>query len=538
MKKLRATRVAFLLLAICVSLVMLVPAGVSVSATNERRTAPNIKLAPPAPVFNDKERVAELIQRRERVAEKVGPQSFLILFSSEPRVYAYDVDYPYRQENNLYYLTNLKQKGATLVLLPGNTKVKEILFLPRRNPGMETWTGHMYSVQEAHQLSGIREIWQASEFDSFIKALRNRQPYRPKPENIFMSDLPLDTPLSNDHGFASLFDAAGKNEAGLFMLMPGDAESREYRPEQRFAGEWSKTASGYGIRNAWPIFIAMRLVKSPMELRIMQHAIDISIEAHQRSWVAAGAAKWEYEIDAEVAYTFKLRNADNWGYPDIVGCGPNATTLHYIESQGPVKPDDLLLMDVGAEYDHYTADITRTIPVNGKFTPAQAEVYQIVYDAQEAVAKASRPGATLSDVNRAGTEVIKDGLLKLGLITDRNSNQYRLWFMHGTSHWLGMNVHDVGGGAKFVPGVVFTNEPGIYVRLEALEQMPYGWNALDWEKFKIAIRPAFEKYKGMGVRIEDDMLITENGVRWMSEALPRKIADIEDFIAKARRATE
>ncbi|HKR11072.1 MAG TPA: aminopeptidase P family protein [Pyrinomonadaceae bacterium] len=542
MKKLRATRVAFVLLAVCIALVLFAPGGAfvttNVTATNERRTAPNIKLAPPAPVFNDKERVAELMQRRERVAQSVGPQSFLVLFSSEPRVYAYDVDYPYRQENNLYYLTNLKQNGATLVLLPGNTKFKEVLFMPRRNPAMETWTGHMYSAQEAHQLSGIREIWQASEFEPFIKALRNRQPYRPKAENIFMSDLPLDLPLSNDHGFGTLFEAAGKNEAGLFMLMPGDAESREYRPEQRFAVDWSKTASGYSIKNAWPIFVGMRLVKSPMEIRILQHAIDISIEAHQRSWVAAATAKWEYEVDAEVAYTFKLRNADNWGYPDIVGCGPNATTLHYIESQGPVKPGDLLLMDVGAEYDHYTADITRTFPVNGKFTPAQAEVYQVVYDAQEAVAKASRPGATLSDVNRAGTEVIKDGLLKLGLITDRNSNQHRIWFMHGTSHWLGMNVHDVGGGAKFVPGVVFTNEPGIYVRPEALDQMPYGWSAVDWEKFKIAIRPAFEKYKGMGVRIEDDMLITENGVRWLSEALPRKIADIEDFIAKARRQSE
>lgn len=538
MKKSRATRVFFLLLAVCVSLVMLAPPDVAVRATNERGTASNIKIAPPAPVFSDKDRVAELVQRRERVAQSVGPQSFLILFSSEPRVYAYDVDYPYRQENNLYYLTNLKQKGATLVLLPGNTKYKEILFLPRRNPAMETWTGHMYSAQEAHQLSGVREIWQSNEFDSFIKALRNRQPYRPKPENIFMSDLPLDMPLSNDNGFASLFDAAAKNEAGVFMLMPGEAESREYRPEQRFAGEWSKTASGYGIRNAWPIFTAMRLVKSPMELRLLQHAIDISIEAHQRSWVAAATAKWEYEVDAEVAYTFKLRNADNWGYPDIVGCGPNATTLHYIESQGPVKSGELLLMDVGAEYDHYTADITRTFPVNGKFSPVQAAVYQIVYDAQEAVAKASRPGATLSDVNRAGTEVIKQGLLQLGLITDKNSNQYRMWFMHGTSHWLGMNVHDVGGGAKFVPGVVFTNEPGIYVRPEALDQKPYGWNDADWDKFVTAIRPAFEKYKGIGVRIEDDMLITDTGVRWMSEALPRKLADIEDFISKARRQSE
>ena len=538
MRKSNTTRVAFALFALCAALALANPASVSVRATAERPAAPNIRITPPAPVFDQKERVGELIQRRERVAQSMGPQSLLVLFSTEPRVYTNDVDYPYRQENNLYYLTNLKQNGATLVLLPGNTKTREILFLPRRNALAETWTGHMYTAEEAHQLSGVREIWQSSEFDPFIKALRNRQPYRPKPENVFMSDQPATTTLTNDHGYTALFDAAAKGEAGLFMLVPRDGESREYKQEQRFASEWAKTASGFSIRNAWPIFSQMRLVKSPMELRIMQHAIDISIEAHQRAWAAAGNAKWEYEVDAEMAYTFKLRNADNWGYPDIVGCGPNATTLHYIESQGPVKPGDLLLMDVGAEYDHYTADITRTFPVNGKFTPAQAEVYQVVYDAQEAVARATKPGATLSDVNRAGTEVIKDGLLKLGLITDRNSSQHRLWFMHGTSHWLGMNVHDVGGGSKFVPGVVFTNEPGIYVRLDALDQMPGGWKAEDWEKFKTAIRPAFEKYQGMGVRIEDDMLVTADGVRWMSEALPRKITEIEDFIAKARRQSE
>lgn len=534
----QTARLIFALLAVCALLAMLSPSGMAVRAKNERPVAQNIRLTPPAPVFNDKERLAELMQRRERVAQSVGPQSLLVLFSTEPRVYAHDVDYPYRQENNLYYLTNLKQKGATLVLLPGNTKIREILFLPRRNALAETWTGHMYSAEEANQLSGIREIWQSSEFEPFIDALRNRQPYRPAPEKIFMSDLPANTTLNNDHGFSTLFDAAARGDAGLYLLVPGSRESREYKREQRFASQWTETASGYSIKNAWPIFTQMRLVKSPMELRILQHAIDISIEAHQRAWAAAGNAKWEYEVDAEVAYTFKLRNADNWGYPDIVGCGPNATTLHYIESQGPVKPGDLLLMDVGAEYDHYTADVTRTFPVNGKFTPAQAEVYQIVYDAQEAVAKASKPGATLSDVSRAGTELIKDGLLKLGLITDRNSMQYRMWFMHGTSHWLGMNVHDVGGGSKIVPGVVFTNEPGIYVRPDALDQTAPGWKQEDWDKFKAAIRPAFEKYKGIGVRIEDDLLITADGVKWMTEALPRKINEIEDFIAKARRQSE
>jgi Xaa-Pro aminopeptidase len=538
MRKSKTRGVAFGLLAVCASLAMLSPAGVSVRAKSERPVAANIRLTPPPPTFNDAERLAELAQRRERVAQSVGSQSLLILFSGEPRVYANDVDYPFRQENNLFYLTNLKQKGSTLVLLPGNTKVREILFLPRRNAAAETWTGHMYSPEEANQISGIREIWQASEFEPFIKALRNRQPYRPKPENIFRSDLPADTTLTNDHGFTTLFDAAARGDAGLFMIVPGEGESREYKQEQRFASEWAKTASGYSVKNAWPIFTQMRLVKSPMELRLLQHAIDISIEAHQRAWAAAGSAKWEYEVDAEMTYTFKLRNADNWGYPDIVGCGPNATTLHYVESQGPVKSGELLLMDVGAEYEHYTADITRTFPVDGKFSPLQAALYQIVYDAQEAVAQASKPGATLSDVNRAGTEVVKEGLFKLGLITDRNSMQHRVWFMHGTSHWLGMNVHDVGGGAKFVPGVVFTNEPGIYVRTDALDQMPFGWRQEDWDKFKTAVRPAFEKYKGMGVRIEDDLLITADGVRWMSEALPRKIADIEDFIAKARRQSE
>ena len=539
MRKSINTRLVFSLFAVCLALVMLSPVGIAVRAKNEVPLPSNVRQTPPAPVFDDKDRVAELIQRRERVAKAIKPQSFMILFSTEPRVYARDVDYPYRQENNLYYLTQLKQKGATLVLLPGNTKVREILFMPRRNPAFETWTGHMYSPEEANQLSGIREIWNASEFEPFIKALRSRQPYRPKAENIFMSDLPADMPLNNENnGFTTLFDAAAKGDAGLFMLVPNEIDSREYKPEQRFISDWAKTASGYSVRDAWPIFSEMRLVKSPMELRLLQHAIDISTEAHQRAWASAASAKWEYEVDAVMAYTFKLRNADNWGYPDIVGCGPNATTLHYTESQGPVKQGELLLMDVGAEYDHYTADITRTFPVNGKFSPLQAAVYQIVYDAQEAVAKATKPGATLSDVNRAGTDVVKDGLLKLGLITDRNSMQHRVWFMHGTSHWLGMNVHDVGGPSPIQVGSVFTNEPGIYIRPDALDQMPMGWKQDEWEKFKTAVRPAFEKYKGIGVRIEDDMLVTADGVRWMSEALPRKMSDIEDFIAKARRQSE
>ncbi len=487
-----------------------------------------IRRAPAAPVFDDKTRLAELAERRARVGQAIGAKGILVLLSAEPRVYANDVDYEYRQENNLYYLTNLGQKGATLVLTPSNSRTPEILFLPRRNATLETWTGHMYTPEEASQISGVSEIWDATELEPFLRGLRTREPYRPRPEKIFKS---VDGVVLS--GFEKVFEAAVKNEADLYMMVPSPAESREYAVEQRFQADWAKTPSGYNLKNVAPIFADLRLRKSPLEIRLMQHAIDITTEAHQRSWAAAGEAKWEYEIDAQVAYTFKLRNADHWGYPSIVGCGPNATTLHYTESQGQVKPGELMLMDVGAEYEHYSADVTRTFPVNGKFSPAQAEVYQIVYDAQEAGAKAARPGNLVSHVNRAATEVIKDGLLKLGLITDRNSNQYRIWFMHGTSHWLGMNVHDVGNyGAKLEPGMIFTNEPGIYVRPDALDNLPK--NAEN-EKFISAVRPAFEKYKGTGVRIEDVMLITPDGVKWMSEALPRKIADIEAFMAQARK---
>jgi Xaa-Pro aminopeptidase len=537
-------RIAFLTFALALTLTIsfsLLPANAS--GENEKTTASPIRITPPPPVIDDARRLGELSARRKRVAETIGAKAILVLFSGEPRVYTNDVDYPFRQENNLYYLTNLKQERATLVLLPGNSQMPELLFLPRRNPAAETWTGHMYSADEAAEISGIKEIWEASEFQPFFRALRSHEAYRPKAENVLLSSL-LRSPTVGDGpslvppnaAFETLFAAAARNEAELHLLQVGpEGESREYRQEQLFAADWAKTPSGFVIKNAFPMFSQMRLRKSPLELELMQHAIDISIEAHERAWVAAASAKWEYEIDAAVANVFKLRNADNWGYPDIVGCGANATTLHYEESQSRCQLGDLLLMDVGAEYEHYSADVTRTTPLNGKFSPAQADIYQVIYDAQEAVAKVARPGSSLSDVNKAATEVVKDGLLKLGLITDRNSNQYRIWFMHGTGHWLGMNVHDVGGGAKFEPGMTFTNEPGIYVRPDALAYLPPGWSQADWDKFKAAIGPAFQKYRGIGVRIEDDMVITPDGVRWMTEALPRKMSDIEAFIAKARR---
>jgi Xaa-Pro aminopeptidase len=472
--------------------------------------SPAIRIAPPAPKFTDAERQAELARRRAAVAEKMLDGSMLILMPAEPKLYTNDVDYVYRQENNLVYLTGLKQNGATLVMVKNGGGVSEYLFMPKRNAFFETWNGKMYSNEDAMRISGLRTIIDATEREAFLTAVRTKAPFTTKDGS---------TVIGSDAGV-------------VYMLLPVNDKDhdgkREYRQEADFVSGVTTTK----VENARPIFNALRQIKSPYEIKLMQHAIDISNEAHMRAQAMAHTAKWEYEVQAEVEYTFRRRNADYWGYPSIVGCGPNATTLHYQIPAAPVRMGDLMLMDVGAEYEHYTADITRTFPVNGKFTKEQAEIYQIVFDAQEAVAKATKPGVQFGQLNQIASSVIENGLFELGLITKKDGQQFRMWYMHGLGHWLGMNVHDVSApGAPLAPGMIFTNEPGIYIRPDTLDWLP---DNAENREFIAKVKPAFEKYKGMGVRIEDDMLVTANGVEWMSKDLPRTIADIEAFIARAR----
>lgn len=469
----------------------------------------SILVTPPAPKIADAERHAELARRRAAVAAKMADKSMLILFSAEPRLYTNDVDYVYRQENNLYYLTALKQDGATFVMTKDGGTVTETLFLPKRVPLREAWEGKMYSREQAMAVSGLKTIVDASEREIFLKAVKEKRPF---------------TSADNLVSISSVSDT-------IYLLLPGSPQDenglREYAAENVF----SKELAGQKVENARPIFSELRQVKSPYELKLLQHAVDISSEAHMRAMAVVGRSNWEYEVHAELEYTFRRRNADSWGYPSIVGCGPNATTLHYVESQSPVKKGELLLIDAAAEYDHYTADITRTFPVNGKFTKEQAEIYQIVYDAQEAVARATKPGVSFGALNQIARDTINEGLFKLGLVTDKKSQQVGYWFIHGLGHWLGMNVHDVAKrGAPLSAGMVFTNEPGIYIREDALDNLP---DTPENRVFKEKVRPVFEKYKNIGVRIEDDMLVTETGVEWMSGKLPRSIAAIEAFMAVA-----
>lgn len=466
--------------------------------------------APAAPKFTEAERHAELAKRRAAVAAKMADNSIMVLFSAEPRLYTNDVDYVYRQENNFYYLTGLKQQNATLVLTKTAGSVTQTLFLPKRNPLREAWEGKMYSREQATQVSGLTQIVDAAEKDAFIEAVKSRGKFTSKDGKVSISGAPT-----------------------LYLLLPEGEQDNDGRREFRVEHEMSKALTEYKVENAQPIFAGLRHIKSPYELKMLQHAIDITTEAQLRSMAMVGRAQWEYEVHAEVEYTFRRRNADFWGYPSIVGCGSNATTLHYVESQSPIKKGELLLMDVGAEYEHYTADVTRTFPVNGKFTKEQAEIYQIVYDAQEAVAKATKPGATMQQLGQIARETINDGLFKLGLVTDKKSRQVSYWFIHGLGHWLGMNVHDVGDyQSPLKPGMVFTNEPGIYIREDALDNLP---DTPENKVFKEKVRPIFEKYKNIGVRIEDDMLVTDSGVEWMTAKLPRKISDIEAFMAKASK---
>jgi Xaa-Pro aminopeptidase len=484
-----------------------------------------IRVAPPAPRFTDAERQAELARRRAAVAAKMSDKSMLILFSTDAKLYANDVSYVYRQENNLYYLTNLKQNNATLVLTKDGDNVREFLFMPRRNPAAETWNGKMYSTEEAMRISGLKTIVenvpfakgteQTNELNAFLQSVKEKKPY-----------------AAQNGAFSNSFVPES-----IYVLK---GSPREYRKETEFAA----SLGGLKVENASPIFGQLRLIKSPYEIKLLQHAIDITTEAQMRSMAMVGRAKMEYEVQAEVEYTFRRRNADFWGYPSIVGCGPNATTLHYEEAQGEVKSGEVLLMDVGAEYDHYTADVTRSYPVNGKFSKEQAEIYQIGYDAQEAAAKKTKPGATFDEVGDAADDVIKKGLARLGLITAPDANiqmkfqnqtvdipQYRVWYMHGLGHWLGMNVHDVGEySTPLAAGMVFTNEPGIYIRGDALDYLP---DTPANKEFISRVRSTFEKYKNIGVRIEDDMLVTDSGVEWLTKNLPRSIADIETFMAKA-----
>ncbi|MGH9196685.1 MAG: M24 family metallopeptidase, partial [Acidimicrobiia bacterium] len=301
----------------------------------------------------------------------------------------------------------------------------------------------------------------------------------------------------------------------------------------QFANKVRDRFFGFSITDATEIVHDLRQIKTAYEQQILERSVEISSDAHRAGMKAARPGAYEYEVEAAIEQVYLANGALGWGYPSIVASGPNATILHYSKSTRKMNAGDLLLVDAAANYRYMTGDITRTYPVTGSFSPLQREIYEIVLAAQEEGIKAARVGAKASDVHQKTVEIIKDGLLRLGLITDSSNNQYRTWYTHGSVHFIGMDVHDVGDSRKpLAPGMAFVIEPGIYVREGALENLP---KTPDNVVFAEKVRPAYEKYKNIGIRIEDSFLLTDAGLKRLSSMVPRTVEEIETFM-RARPA--
>lgn len=453
----------------------------------------------------------DLKARRARVMEKLGPDAMLILWSAPAKVFSNDVDYEFRQDSNLYYLTGIDQPDTILVLMPGNQEQREILFVKPRNPVREHWDGHILSKDEATDGSGVATVHLTTEFEAFLNALLSRRPFGG----------------TDSREFEEFFRALDDGRARIHLLLPrgGDPDN----PAVQLSEKLKNSMFSFALRDdVGPILRDLRQIKTAYEQQVLQESADLSSEAHMAGMRAAKPGAYEYEVEAAIEYVYKAKGGSDWSYPSIVGSGPNATVLHYNASKRKMQAGDLLLVDAAANYKYMTVDITRTYPVSGAFSQVQKDIYSIVLQAQEEAMKVVKPGARASEVHAKTIEVIKDGLLRLGLITEKNSDQFRTWYTHGSVHWIGIDVHDTGDqGRALAPGMAFVIEPGIYVREGALDNLP---RTPENQAFIEKVRPAYEKYKSIGIRIEDSFLLTESGLKWLSAKVPRTIEEIESFL--------
>ena len=454
----------------------------------------------------------DLKARRARVAERLGPDTVAIFWSAPARVFSTDVNYEFRQESNLLYLTGIDQEDTILVLVPGSD-TKEFLFVREADPRREHWNGHSLTPSEAGSQSGITSVMTANQFEPFVTSLFARRTTAATTE------------------FAAFFKALGENRGKLAVLsdVPPDLSGPPSRGAE-FAVRLREHFFGFSVVDAGPVVAEQRQIKTVYEQDILRKSVKISNDAHRAGMRAAAPGKYEYEVEAEIEAVYLRNGAMSWGYPSIVGSGPNATILHYEKSLRKMEPGDLLLVDAAGNYQGLTGDITRTYPISGTFTKEQRDIYEIVFASQQAGEKAARAGVDAREIQKACDDVLRSGLLRLGLTTEAAGTQFKIWATHGVSHWIGMDVHDVSIPRPLGPGMAFTIEPGIYIREAALEDLPKTpANAA----FAAKIRPVVEKYKNIGVRIEDSYLLTESGLERLSAGVPRTVEEVEQFL-KAR----
>jgi Xaa-Pro aminopeptidase len=450
--------------------------------------------------------------RRARAMERLGPDAIAIFFSAPERVYSTDVNYEYRQDSNFLYLTAIDQPETILVLIPGGEGTREVLFVREADARREHWNGHSLTPSEASAESGITTVLTASQFEPFIAGIFSRRSSIPTAD------------------FSTFFKALTDNRARLAVLADRQTDlSTPPGPAAQFAAKLRERFFGFSLQEASPVLGELRQIKTPYEQDVLRKSVMISNDAHRAGMRAAAPGKYEYEVEAAIEEVYLRNGAMSWGYPSIVGSGPNATILHYQKSLRKMEPGDLLLVDAAANYQGLTGDITRTYPVSGTFSREQRDVYEIVFAAQQAGEKAAKTGAEAREIQKACDEVLRAGLVKLGLVTDAGGTQFKTWATHGVSHWIGMDVHDVGIPRPLGPGMAFTIEPGIYIREAALEDLPKTAANL---AFAEKVRPLVQKYKNIGVRIEDSYLLTDSGLERLSAGVPRTIAEVEQFLKR------
>jgi Xaa-Pro aminopeptidase len=464
----------------------------------------------------------DLKARRARVVQQLGPETMLVLFSAAPKVYSNDVDYEFRQDSTLHYLTAIEQEDTVLVLMPGNRTRQEILFVRAPDPRREHWNGHTLTKAEATERSGVDTVYYANEFEPFVDAMLDRRPYGFRSREV-----------EGREEFARFFAALRENRARVTLLLqPRPGLSGPLGRVHEFARQLRERFFGITVTDGTDLLWSLRQVKTPYEQKVLARSVEISSEAQRAGMRAARPGAYEYEVESAIEAVYLKNGAMTPGYPSIVGSGPNSTILHYSQSRRRMEPGDLLLVDAAGSYQYLTGDITRTYPVGGTFSPLQKEIYALVFAAQEAAMQAARAGNRTSDVEAAAESVVKAGLLKLGLITDTAGDQFRTWFTHGICHYIGMDVHDVGDYERpLEPGMAFVIEPGLYIREAALDALP---DTPENRAFIEKVRPAVRKYKDIGVRIEDSFLLTREGLKRLSETVPRTVEEIESFMRRSQ----
>jgi Xaa-Pro aminopeptidase len=435
--------------------------------------------------MNAAEAISIYASRRRRLAESIGDGVALVPTAPE-RVRNRDSHYPYRFDSHFYYLTGFTEPEAALVLAAG----KSILFCRERNEEREIWDGFRYGPEAARERFGFDEAYPIAKLDEQVIGLL---------ENQRALYYPMGADLEWDSRAMGWLNAVrAKARAGV--------------------------AAPESLRDVRGVVDDMRLVKDAHEQAVMRRAARIAAAAHRRAMQRARAGRTEYEVEAELLYEFRRNGAQFPAYSPIVAGGPNACVLHYVANDAMLRDGDLLLIDAGCELDGYASDITRTFPVNGRFSAAQREVYEIVLSAQRAALETVRAGGAWNEPHDAAVKTLAQGMIDLGLVSGGldevlEKETYKRFYMHRTGHWLGLDVHDAGDYKRagewrvLTPGMVLTVEPGLYIR--AADDVP-------------------QRLRNIGVRIEDDVLVTDVGYEVLTAEAPKTVDAIEALMRDAR----